>query len=185
MIENFIISIDILCHFYFLIVHMLSIFAMTSVELDQFQKSNGNYVNFVKYFSQIVHFAFVLVFSVSNGIRCSKYFSKIETDFCGNYWNFIRGKFTRFAKIYYFFILLYTFLVNYIIKDEAKNEKLNKNCIETIPYKILFLSNFHQKYVKFFLKKNACAQIIPNLIAFNKKLKQFLMDKEHPLLIIN
>ena len=79
--EIFIISIDMVCHIYFLIVHMMSIFGLTSTELNDFQISQKSSINFLKYLSQLFHFGFVLVFSVSNGIRCSKYFSKNDTQF--------------------------------------------------------------------------------------------------------
>ena len=148
MIDYFIINIDIICHIYFLIFHTLSVFTLTSEELDKFQKSDEISANILKYISQIFHFGFILVFTFSNGLMCSKYFSKNGKNFWREYWNFVRRKYTRFAKFYYLFIFLYNILVNFIIKDEAKNKNLNKICIETIPYKILFLSNFHQEYVR-------------------------------------
>ena len=147
--EKFFISINILCHIYFLIVHMIS-FGMTPEQYDFFQRSNKHSINLLRYFANIFHFSLVLVFSVTNGINCSKNFAKNEIIFWSKYSNYVKAKYFKFAKYYYLFIVLYNLLVNFVIKEEAKNVELNQVCKNTIIYKILFLANFHKKYVSIF-----------------------------------
>ena len=69
-------------------------------------------------------------------------------NFGQKYFNFVKSKYIRFAKYYYPFIFSYNVLVNFLIKDEAKNVLYNKVCIETIPYKVLFPFEFPSKICK-------------------------------------